>query len=62
MYPTVTLTCDIHSKGYPPSRRVSEIAYAWGFNSIAHFSRVFRARYGMSPFEYRELHAVKGGR
>ncbi len=42
-------------------RRVSEVAYAWGFNSIAHFSRVFRARYGMSPTDYRELHAANGG-
>lgn len=40
-------------------RRISEIAYAWGFNSIAHFSRVFRGRYDMSPSEYREQHAAK---
>jgi AraC-like DNA-binding protein len=40
------------------SRRVSEIAYAWGFNSAAYFCRSFKARYGMSPREYRELHAI----
>ncbi len=39
------------------SRRVSEIAYAWGFNSTAYFCRSFKSRYGMSPREYRELHA-----
>lgn len=33
--------------------RVSEIAYRWGFNDIAHFSRVFKARYEMSAREYR---------
>jgi AraC-like DNA-binding protein len=37
------------------ARRVGEVAYSWGFNSIAHFSRSFRARYGMSPTEYREV-------
>ncbi|HWK60160.1 MAG TPA: helix-turn-helix domain-containing protein [Eoetvoesiella sp.] len=39
-------------------RRVSQIAYGWGFNSIAHFSRAFRARYGMSPTDYRVRHGV----
>lgn len=34
-------------------RSVSEIAYAWGFNSPAHFSRVFRARYGVAPVRCR---------
>lgn len=33
--------------------RVSEIAYRWGFNDIAHFSRVFKTRYEMSAREYR---------
>lgn len=32
-------------------RSVSEVAYAWGFNSLAHFSRAFRQRYGCSPSE-----------
>lgn len=35
-------------------RTVSEIAYSWGYNDPAHFSRVFRARYGVSPSRYRE--------
>lgn len=38
------------------SQQVSEIAYAWGFNSAAHFCRSFRARFGMSPTEYRGQH------
>ncbi|TVP42574.1 MAG: response regulator [Gemmatimonadales bacterium] len=33
---------------------VGEIAYAVGFNSVSHFSRCFRERYGSSPSEYRE--------
>jgi AraC family transcriptional regulator, positive regulator of tynA and feaB len=32
---------------------IGEIAYAWGFNAVAHFSRAFRDRYGVSPREYR---------
>ena len=32
---------------------VSEIAFAWGFNDAAHFSRSFRARFGCSPRETR---------
>jgi AraC-like DNA-binding protein len=27
---------------------VSEIAFSWGFNDAAHFSRAFRARFGRS--------------
>jgi AraC-like DNA-binding protein len=37
------------------ARSVSEIAYSWGFNDAAHFSRTFRARFGCSA---RELRAV----
>lgn len=35
------------------ARSVTEIALRWGFNDSAHFSRVFKARYGVSPREYR---------
>jgi AraC-like DNA-binding protein len=31
----------------------SAIAMGWGFADAAHFSRVFRARYGLPPGEYR---------
>lgn len=34
-------------------RSVTDIAFAWGFNDLAHFSRSFRARYGCSPRAYR---------
>ncbi len=30
-------------------RSISEIAFAWGFNDAAHFSRIFRHRFGCSP-------------
>jgi AraC-like DNA-binding protein len=35
------------------SRSVSEIAYSWGFNDAAHFSRAFRGRFGRSAREFR---------
>jgi AraC-like DNA-binding protein len=36
-------------------RSVSEIAYHWGFNDAAHFSRTFKARFGMSPRDARSV-------
>jgi AraC-like DNA-binding protein len=35
------------------TRSITEIAFAWGFSSPEHFSRIFRARYGLSPREWR---------
>lgn len=34
-------------------RRLIDIAFAWGFNSQAHFSRAFRRKYGQSPRAFR---------
>jgi len=34
-------------------RTVTAIAFDYGFNSPTHFGRVFRARYGLTPREYR---------
>ena len=36
-----------------PNLRVSEIAYAVGFQSLTHFNRVFKKIMGQSPTEYR---------
>jgi AraC-like DNA-binding protein len=38
-------------------RPVGATAARWGFASPAHFSRAFRAEYGLSPGEYRRVHA-----
>jgi AraC family transcriptional activator of tynA and feaB len=34
-------------------RTLSEIAYAWGFSDMTHFSRRFKAAYGVLPSDYR---------
>jgi len=39
------------------SRTVTAIAFDYGFNSPTHFGRVFRARFGTTPREYRRHHA-----
>ncbi|MQS34711.1 helix-turn-helix domain-containing protein [Streptomyces katsurahamanus] len=35
-------------------RTIAAVAGRWGFISASHFSRLFRAAYGMSPREWRE--------
>lgn len=42
------LTSPLHSQ-----LSISEICFRWGFNGSAHFSRVFRDKYKLSPREYR---------
>ncbi|MBP7564668.1 MAG: helix-turn-helix domain-containing protein [Burkholderiaceae bacterium] len=39
------------------ARSISEIAYSWGFNDMAHFSRAFRQRFGVAPREFRGAQA-----
>jgi AraC-like DNA-binding protein len=36
------------------SMQVAAIAYRWGFSDAAHFSRLFKARFGCSPSEARD--------
>lgn len=37
-----------------PQKRISEIAFEAGFNSITHFNRTFRKTTGLSPTAFRE--------
>jgi AraC-like DNA-binding protein len=37
-------------------RSISDICFAWGFNSTSHFSRVFKDQFGVSPRSYRLAH------
>jgi AraC-like DNA-binding protein len=34
-------------------KSITEIAFSWGFNNAAHFSRSFKARFGVTPSWYR---------
>ena len=40
---------------------ISEIAYAWGFNSTSHFARTFRMRFKSSPRDHRRLTVTHAG-
>jgi len=40
-------------------RSVTDIALSWGFVDPAHFSRTFKARYGLSPSDYRAMKEVE---
>jgi AraC-like DNA-binding protein len=35
------------------NQTLMKIAFSWGFNSAAHFTRSFRDQFGVSPREYR---------
>ena len=41
-------------------RTVTAIAFDYGFNSPTHFGRVFRAKYNMTPRDYRHERAGTG--
>jgi AraC family transcriptional activator of tynA and feaB len=34
-------------------RSIGEIAFTWGFSDLSHFGRRFKARYGVTPTEFR---------
>lgn len=40
------------------SKTVSEIAYKWGFSDSAHFSRLFKSAYGVSPKLFRTTNRI----
>jgi AraC-like DNA-binding protein len=39
-------------------RSITDIAFAWGYQDAAHFSRVFRSLHACSPREYRQRKAL----
>lgn len=51
---SVALTCAARR-----GRSVTAVAFDHGFNSPTHFGRVFRARFGMTPREYRRTGGVR---
>lgn len=40
-------------------RTLTDIAFQYGFNSAAHFTRVFGDHFGMTPREYRKAHLAR---
>lgn len=38
---------------------LTEIAFSWGFNSAAHFTRTFHEKYGLAPRDYRRANAAR---
>jgi AraC-like DNA-binding protein len=49
----VAVRTDLEAPG-ASQRAIGDIAFAWGFSSAAHFSRAFRAVYGVSASEWRK--------
>ena len=47
------LRCRAELNGADTETSITEIAYRWGHNDSAHFSRLFKASFGMSPTQYR---------
>lgn len=44
-------------------RSVGEIAFKWGFSDLSHFGRRFKARYGLTPTDYRrQIAQISAGR
>jgi riboflavin biosynthesis pyrimidine reductase len=41
-------------------RTITDIAFSWGFNNGAHFSRVFREHAGLSPSDFRAASLAAG--
>lgn len=49
--------------GQPGSREpIATLAERWGFCDAAHFGRLFRESYGMTPGEYRAMRQARRGR
>lgn len=38
------------------ARSITDTAFAWGFCSMPHFTRAFKARFGVTPREFRKSH------
>ena len=45
--------CEALAEQGQMEKSISEIAFEWGFNSSAHFSRLFKAQVGVAPTSFR---------
>jgi AraC-like DNA-binding protein len=50
---------DLRNPCHQP-RTITDIAFSWGFNNGAHFSRVFREHAGLSPSDFRAASLAAG--
>lgn len=42
-----------HLRRHGPDSSITDLSFSLGFNELSHFSRAFKARYGVGPREYR---------
>ncbi|CAA2142464.1 helix-turn-helix domain-containing protein [Hyphomicrobium sp. ghe19] len=42
-------------------RSITDICFAWGFNSTSHFSRLFKEQFGVPPSRYRPASWLESG-
>ncbi len=52
------LMCDAALRNPACNKTISAVAYEWGFNDQAQFSRAYRARFGRTPSETRKAAAA----
>jgi AraC-like DNA-binding protein len=53
--------CRAELASFGSDHTVTEIAMRWRFSDVAHFSRLFRLAYGVSPREFRRTHRQSHG-
>ncbi|HVZ54577.1 MAG TPA: helix-turn-helix domain-containing protein, partial [Pseudolabrys sp.] len=52
--------CEALTEQGKPEKSISAIAFEWGFNSSAHFSRLFKAQVGVAPTAFRRNRGAGG--
>lgn len=52
--------CEALAEQGQTKKSISEIAFEWGFNSSAHFSRLFKEQVGVAPTSFRRKPAAFG--
>jgi len=50
--------CEALAEYGQSEKSISAIAFEWGFNSSAHFSRLFKSQIGVAPTSYRRNHVA----
>jgi AraC-like DNA-binding protein len=53
--------CRVELANFKNDRTITEIAMKWGFSDTAHFSRSFKAAFGISPNAFRRANSSRSG-